>query len=230
MQRACGVVSGSLSPQIKAGSLLRARWNAPCTQLGAIPTGGRVGASTSRRLAGVPAPRTRRRAIRCSESLSAGRASRARQPFRSVVRRVAKISLDYGGSTPGPWPWTCPNLTPLPPWTKRFASSRIAAITSFVPCPKAYEGGTWDIAKNKSALQGVVPAEPSPATFRRILSPESIQATAPPDRVPAGGAFPPEVACRRGGGMMPSWDAIVVSKRRPTSSRPRRSETVLHRE
>ena len=49
-------------------------------------------------------------------------------------------------------------------------SSRIAAITSFVPCPKAYEDGTWDIAKNKSALQGVVPAEPSPATFRRILS------------------------------------------------------------
>ena len=77
-----------------------------------------------------------------------------------------------------------PNLSPLPPWTKPFASSRITAITSFVPCPKAYEGGTWDIAKNKSALKGV-PAEPSPA-IRRILSPESIQAISPPDRVPRG--------------------------------------------
>ena len=53
MQRACGVASGFLSPQIKAGSLLRARWSAPCTQLGAIPIGGRVGASTSQRSAGV---------------------------------------------------------------------------------------------------------------------------------------------------------------------------------
>ena len=97
-----------------------------------------------------------------------------------------------------------PNLTPLPPWTKPFASSRIAAITSFVPCPKAYEGGTWDIAKNKSALQGVVPAEPSPATFRRILSPESIQATAPPDRVPRQREhFCPKLLADSGGGMIP---------------------------
>src|SRR6478672_5500968 len=34
MQRGRGVANGFLSPQIKAGSLLRARWNAPCTQLG----------------------------------------------------------------------------------------------------------------------------------------------------------------------------------------------------
>ena len=229
MQRACGVASGFLSPQIKAGSLLRARWNAPCTQLGAIPTGGRVGASTSQRLAGVPAPRTRRHAIRCSGSLSAGRASRARPPFRSVraagrqnITRLwwldtRPVALDY------------PNLTPLPPWTKPFASSRIAAITSFVPCPKAYEGGTWDIAKNKSALQGVVPAEPSPATFRRILSPESIQATASPDRVPRRREhFCPKLLADSGGGMIPPWDAM--SNRHQTCSRPRRSETVLHRQ
>ena len=154
MQRACGVASGFLSRQIKAASLLRGRWNAPCTQLAATPTGGRVGVSTSQRLARVPARRTRRHEIRCSESLSAGRG----QPGTAAIPKDAI--------------------------TKPFASSRIAAITSFVPCPKAYEGGTWDIAKNKSALQGVVPAEPSPATFRRILSLKSIQATAPPDRVP----------------------------------------------
>ena len=107
--------------------------------------------------------------------------------------------------------------------------SRLAAITSFVPCPKAYEGGTWDIAKNKSALQGVVPAEPSPATFRRILSPESIQATAPPDRVPRQREhFCPKLLADSGGGMIPSWDAM--SNRHQTSSRPRRPETVLHRQ
>jgi phage terminase large subunit-like protein len=77
MKPARGVVSGFLSPRIKAGSPLRARWNAPCTQLGAIPTGGKVDASTSQRSAGAPAPRTRRHAIRCSASLSAGRDSRA---------------------------------------------------------------------------------------------------------------------------------------------------------
>ena len=82
-----------------------------------------------------------------------------------------------------------PNLTPLPPWTKPFASSRIAAITSFVPCPKAYEGGTWDIAKNKSALQGVVPAEPSPATFRRILSPSPSKPQPLPTACPASGSI-----------------------------------------
>ena len=38
--------------------------------------------------------------------------------------------------------------------TKPFASSRIAAITSFVPCPKAYEGGTWDIAKKQVNVAG----------------------------------------------------------------------------
>src|SRR4029450_8513785 len=53
MKPARGVASGFLSPQIKAGSHLRVRWNAPCTQLGAIPTGGKVGASTSQRLAGA---------------------------------------------------------------------------------------------------------------------------------------------------------------------------------
>ena len=91
-----------------------------------------------------------------------------------------------------------PNLTSLPPWTKPFASSRIAAITSFVPCPKAYEGGTWDIAKNKSALQGVVPAEPSPATFRRILSLEFHPSHSPSrPRAPRAGAFLSEVACRQ---------------------------------
>ena len=99
--------------------------------------------------------------------------------------------------------------------TKPFASSRIAAITSFVPCPKAYEGGTWDIAKNKSALQGVVPAEPSPATFRRILSPESIQATAPPDRVPRQREhFCPKLLADSGRGMIPH------GTRRATDTRP----------
>jgi hypothetical protein len=89
-----------------------------------------------------------------------------------------------------------PNLTPLPQWTKPFASSRIAAITSFVPCPKAYEGGTWDIAKNKSALKGVVPAEPGPAySPENPARPESSQATASPDGAcPAGGSILPEVA------------------------------------
>ena len=48
---------------------------------------------------------------------------------------------------------------------------------------------------NKSALQGVVPAEPSPATFRRILPPESSQATPlPTAHAPPAGAFLPEVA------------------------------------
>ena len=127
MQRACGVASGFLSPQIKAGSPLRARWSAPCTRLAAIPTGGKAGASTSQRLAGALAPQTRRHAIPCSESVG-----RPGQPGTAAIPKDAI--------------------------TKSFASSGIAAITSFVPCPKAYEGGTWDIAKNKSALQGVVPS------------------------------------------------------------------------
>src|SRR6476619_4727636 len=57
----------------QSGKSLAGAMEWPCTQLGAIPTGGKVGVSTSRRLAGVPAPPTRRPAIRCSESLSAGR-------------------------------------------------------------------------------------------------------------------------------------------------------------
>ena len=130
-------------------------------QLAAIPAGGRAGASTSQRLAGVPAPRTRRHAIRCSKSLSAGRASRARPPFRSVRAAGRQNITRLWWLDTRPMALDYPNLTPLPPWTKPFASSRIAAITSFVPCPKAYEGGTWDIAKTSRRCRAWCPLSPA---------------------------------------------------------------------
>ena len=226
MQRACGVASGSLSPQIKAGSLLRGdgmrharNWRYPDWWKEALRQANdwlgcrhderddpRYGAANPCRQAG-PAGHG---------AIPIGPCGGCQNITRLWWLDTRPVALDY------------PNLTPLPPWTKPFASSRIAAITSFVPCPKAYEGGTWDIAKNKSALQGVVPAEPSPATFRRILSPEFIQATAPPDRVPRRREhFCPKLLADSGGGMIPSWDAM--SNRHQTCSRPQ-FETVLHRE
>jgi hypothetical protein len=118
-----------------------------------------------------------------------GPASRARPPFRSVRAAGRQNITRLWWLDTRPMALDYPNLTPLPPWTKPFASSRIAAITSFVPCPKAYEGGTWDIAKNKSALQGVVPAEPSPATFRRILSLSPSKPQPLPTACPASGSI-----------------------------------------
>jgi hypothetical protein len=49
-------------------------------------------------------------------------------------------------------------------------------------------------------------------------------------RVPAEGHFRPKLLADIGGGMIPPWDAIVVSNEHQTCSQPRRSETVLHRQ
>ena len=74
-------------------------------------------------------------------------------------------------------------------------------------------------------------SEPSPATFRRILSPESIQATAPPDRVTREREhFCLKLLADSGGGMI-----LLMGRDRGEPATPdlfstQRSETVLHRE